>query len=105
MRINRKKFYKPYKERRGDLNVVVCKDQWKGIWNVEPATVELYDLREDPGEQHDLAAAQPDLATAIRETATAWLEECRARAGAVVPEQGELTPEQLERLRTIGYVK
>ena len=78
---------------------------WTAQSLMEPVTGEFYDLREDPGEQHDLAAAQPDLATAIRETTTAWLEECRARVGAVAPEQGELTPEQLERLRTIGYVK
>ena len=67
--------------------------------------MELYDLREDPGEQHNLAGAQPDLAAAIRERATSWLEACRAHAAAVAPEQGDLTPEQLERLRTLGYVK
>ena len=105
MRINRKKFYKPYKEQRGDLNVVVCRDQWKGIWNAQPATVELYDLREDPREQRNLAGQRPELTAAIREHATAWLEACAARSIGEAPEQEELTPEQLERLRTLGYVK
>jgi len=106
MRVNLKKFYRPYKEQRGDLNVVVRQGAWKGIWNAEPATLELYDLREDPAEQRDVSADHQELATSMKDHAVAWLDEGRARAAdVVVPPQEALTEEQIERLRSLGYVK
>ena len=36
VRMNRKKYHRPYKEQRGDINVVVRKGSWKGILNLEP---------------------------------------------------------------------
>ena len=34
--------------------------RWKGIWNVERDTFELFDLNRDPGELQNLVGVQPD---------------------------------------------
>lgn len=62
--------------------------------------VALFDLGVDPREQRDVAGAQPAIATELR----AELERHRAarvEAGGSVT----LTPEQEERLRSLGYVR
>ena len=43
----------------------------------QPAKFELYDLIEDPGEKHDLAAEKPDVVTKMRATLDAWRASCK----------------------------
>jgi len=38
---------------------------WKAVRKRLDAPLELYDLREDPGEQHDVASAHPDVVAKI----------------------------------------
>jgi arylsulfatase A-like enzyme len=52
---------------------------WKFIDEVETGRGRLFDLRHDPGEQHDLAAAQPERARAYRGHLRAWADAQRAR--------------------------
>ncbi|MFO0577623.1 MAG: sulfatase-like hydrolase/transferase [Polyangia bacterium] len=52
---------------------------WKFIDEVETGRGRLFDLRSDPGEQHDLAAAQPERARAYRQHLRAWADAQRAR--------------------------
>ena len=60
---------------------------------------EVYDLRNDPGEQHDLGGAQQSVAAAM----TARIDAIRSAAGASAP--GAAMPaEAAERLRALGYV-
>ena len=40
--------------------------------------VELFNLRDDPGEQHDLAAAMPDKAAALRQQLHDWRQSVNA---------------------------
>jgi arylsulfatase A-like enzyme len=105
MRVNRKKYFRPYKERRGDTNLVVRAGPWKGIHNVEIDTFELYDLASDPGEQHNAAADQPLLVQRLRAFSGRWLKAC-VTAGANQPASvaGEMTDTVRERLRSLGYV-
>ena len=111
MRINRKKYFRPIHETRGDENVVVREGRWKAIWNVAPERLELYDLASDPREQTDLAAREPERAARMRAAAEEWLAACQP-AGGERPLEGEgvgegrgeaLDPEVLERLRALGY--
>ena len=48
VRINRTFDYQPWRRSRGDVNVVVRKGKWKGIWNDDLQTLELYDSGEGP---------------------------------------------------------
>jgi len=106
MRINRKKFYRPWKESRGDVNIVVLQDRWKGIWNVEPGTLELYDLSHDRWEQKDVSKARPDIALSMRSFAAEWLKECRSRRedDSHPAAESELDEQTLRSLRELGYV-
>jgi len=105
MRINKKKYYRLFKESRGDENVVVRHDSFKGIYNVEPDTVELYDLSKDPAERFDLSGEQPGRADAIRSFVKNWLNGCSGGAGEPAPSGFDSLDEQTRRrLRSLGYV-
>jgi len=106
VRMNRKKFYRPWRQSRGDVNVVLRQRDHKGIWNAEIETFELYDLASDPGETRNLATAQPELASTMVEYARRWLADCGRQATTTAPTDREnLDPETLERLRSLGYVE
>lgn len=105
IRINRKKYYRPYKESRGDTNIVVRLGSWKGIHDVEINKYELYDLASDPGEQHDVAADHPDLVAQLRAASGSWLRACvAAGAGQSGEPAGKMDDVVRERLRSLGYV-
>ena len=104
MRINRKKYYRPWKESRGDTNVVVRRGKWKGIWNAEPDTLELYNLAADPDERHDVSAANPDLAMAMQLMARLSFQDCRRNKAAPPRRSDEPDKETLNNLRALGYV-
>jgi arylsulfatase A-like enzyme/Flp pilus assembly protein TadD len=75
---------------------VLREGRWKYIQAPRP---ELYDLRNDPGEQHDLAAAEPARVEAMRAALAGFLEAERA-----APAPGSVPPELLEQLGALGYV-
>ncbi len=56
---------------------------WKLIEFFEDGRVELYNLREDIGEAHDLASEMPDRAASLRAQLRAW----RASVNAKIPEK------------------
>ena len=87
MRYNKKKYYRPHKENRGDLNLAVRQGKWKGIWNAETESLELYDLGRDPGESEDVSAAEPELVEEMISFAQSQLARCEASAAGKV--QGE----------------
>jgi arylsulfatase A-like enzyme len=62
------------------------------------ASTEVYDLQNDPGEAHDVAASQGAVAAAM--AARAGAIQASAAAGAA----RTISPEAQERLRALGYV-
>jgi arylsulfatase A-like enzyme len=100
LRMNQIYYYRPAKESRGDVNVVLRQDQWKGIWNDELQNLELYDLSRDVGEQTDVSSVYVKLSEVFGETARRWLHDCRALESAEAWEMDNQTREQLEAL---GY--
>ena len=85
---------------------------YKLIWNLDDAgnvlTERLYDLATDPGEQHDLAAAEPDRLASVRQerdeflanTTRAW--PLPAASGSAA--RDTLDAEALRQLEALGYV-
>lgn len=102
VRLNETGYYRPEKEKRGDVNVALRAGTLKGIWNEGPETMEVYDLATDPGEKANLAASDPEKATELRDEAVSWLEQCRASAAGAI-EVKELDERAKEQLRAIGY--
>jgi arylsulfatase A-like enzyme len=104
-RHNKKKYYRPYKETRGDVNIVVRQGHWKGIWNAEWDRMELYDLQSDPGETTDSSAENPELAQTMRAFAQSQLAQCQAVAMEPVSGKGDDLDEETRRqLETLGYI-
>ena len=105
MRHNKKKYYKPYKENRGDLNLVVRKGQWKAILNLEHDTVELYDLETDPGEQKEASKREAPLAAEMKAFGLDELKRFGKRA--VASTGGGLDgadADTMKELEALGYV-
>jgi arylsulfatase A-like enzyme len=70
--------------RAGDLKLVEFHDDNR---------VELYDLRTDIGEAHDLAASQPEKAAALRERLHAWRREVDAQMPVPNPRHDPSRPQ------------
>lgn len=66
---------------------------------------ELYDMREDPGEQNDLAAALPEKTAEYRALLFDTLETLDAAGGAGGGKSAELTPALEAQLRELGYIQ
>jgi arylsulfatase A-like enzyme len=67
---------------------------------------QLYDRRADPGERQDLSVDRPDVVKKLTELLDVQLEAARAVAGFFdEPEDLDLSEEDLERLRELGYVR
>jgi len=63
---------------------------------------ELYDTQSDPGELHDIAAANTTRADALERALRAFVAQTAATHGSAAPRPVE--PEVEERLRSLGYV-
>ena len=86
--------------------------EWRFVYNPEGlhpeapggpypiGDVELFDLRKDPRERHNLARARPDLVRAFTAEVQAWKTRY-VRKGA---NEGSIDPEALEELRALGYL-
>lgn len=106
-RLNQKKRYTPYRNARGEENMVICEGPWKAIWNIQLGRVELYNLSQDPSETQDLSEREPELAARLlrhgHERREAMRAAFEAKGGAnqsALP----LSEEQRERLRALGYL-
>jgi hypothetical protein len=64
----------------------------------------LYDLEQDPAESRDLSATQPLRTSYYRQALHHWTLGL-ARRGAVGGEQAELSREQCENLKALGYIQ
>lgn len=72
----------------------------------EPAKVELYDLEADPGEQRDLlrrGVPPPAEGVALAQELEAWRQECQR--SEKFSSEFVLSEEQIEQLRSLGYIR
>jgi arylsulfatase A-like enzyme len=89
----------------GNQSVSVRSGPWKLIWPIDsergvlPAVPELFHLDDDPRELENLAERHPDRVRELRALIEPWIE-----LGAVPEgETTDMTEEQLEQLRALGY--
>lgn len=71
--------YPHYSPQLGRPSAAIRRGDDKLILFFEDQRVELYDLKSDLAEQHDLAPAQPAKAAALRRRLEAWLAETKAQ--------------------------
>ena len=71
--------YPHYSNQGGSPNGAVRLGDFKLIEWYEDMRVELYNLKDDIGEQHDLAAARPEKAAALRALLHDWRKEIKAQ--------------------------
>jgi arylsulfatase A-like enzyme len=64
----------------------------------------LFDLIDDPGERRDLADALSDRRAVMAEKQRRW-SALAEKARLVAAGAGEVDPEVLERLRSLGYIR
>ncbi len=83
---------------------------WKLVHNTvrtsEGPEFELYDARQDPLDARDVAAANPDVVVRLAKELAAFrgrVEAARLRPDADAAKS--LSPEELERLRSLGYIQ
>ena len=88
----------------------ITRDGWKLIDNVKRADgvprFELYDAARDPLDRHDAASAHPEIVSQLAAALAAW--KMKAEAARLAPDEETnktLKPEDLERLRSLGYVR
>jgi arylsulfatase A-like enzyme len=83
----------------------VRKGDYKLITVPRKRRVELYDVRKDPEEQVDLAAAETARVQELLEALDRWQSRTQQLSrGPIEGDEAELDPEALERLRSLGYL-
>jgi arylsulfatase len=85
--------------RKGGVRGVV-QGRYKLIHRVEADEVSLFDVVADPGETEDLAASHPELVEGMRADLTLWDRMIELRDATQI----ELSEEERERLRKLGYI-
>jgi arylsulfatase A-like enzyme len=100
--------FRQHYERGFDSGVPVAGEQygvrlgdWKLILGPEEGTRQLFDVARDPRERRDLAAERPEQAAALEQRIADW--RSRYTRDETAPEA--ISPEDLERLRALGYVQ
>jgi arylsulfatase A-like enzyme len=71
--------YPHYGNQGGTPGASVRKGDYKLINFFEDDRLELYNLREDPGEARNLTEARPDLARELKELLSAWQKKVEAK--------------------------
>jgi arylsulfatase A-like enzyme len=78
--------YPHYSNQGGTPGCSIRSGDWKLIEFFEDNSVELYNLRRDIGEEHDVAAEKPDLVGRLRAKLHQWLHNVDARIPEPNPE-------------------
>jgi arylsulfatase A-like enzyme len=79
-------------------------ERYKFFYDTRTGEEHLYDLEKDPSEARDVGPAEPLLAAYYRQALHSWTLQL-ARRGPARSETAELSPEQCENLKALGYVQ
>jgi arylsulfatase A-like enzyme len=85
--------------------IAVRNGEYKLIWDSRcPDEPELYDLRQDPGEEKNVFAAQPDVARRLQAIVTAHKERAAATEPVTPAVSVAYDADMIQRLRDLGYM-
>jgi arylsulfatase A-like enzyme len=76
---------------------------WKYILAMKSQKGKLYNLESDPSERHNLILKEPERAAAMAAQLTEYIENTKPRWP--VKGYADLTPEEIEQLKTLGYMR
>jgi arylsulfatase len=79
-------------------------ERFKFFYDTRTGEERLFDLAADPGETRDIVLAQPLRAAYYRQALHAWTLQL-ARRGPVASETAQLSREQCENLKALGYIQ
>jgi len=91
---------------QGDVSgyVSVQNTDHKLIWNFPNGQPALYDLNSDPDEQEDVSSDNPDLAASLARVLSRHVIDLGEK-GSLLRTQESMSPEEVERLRSLGYLR
>ena len=98
----------PGEETEGTADsLVAVADGWKLIWNVivrdDRPEFELFDHVNDPLDLVNLADGHPERVADLRGEIESWRTMAEAAKVSTDGEEGDVSPEELEQLRALGY--
>ena len=83
--------------------------KYKLIYDTDPASrrpAEVYDWRNDPGEQNDLADSHPEIARELYQELQSFVEQLAIQAASMSElEPTPMGPRHIEQLRSLGYIR
>ena len=89
-------------------SLAIVADGWKLVHNLrkpeEMPEFELFDHRNDPLNLSNVAEANPDVVESLAARLDAWHKMAEAAREEIGAEAEDLSPEELDRLRSLGYV-
>ena len=83
-------------------------DGWKLVHNAirldEGPEFELYGHKDDPLDKNNVADQHPEIVERLKGELESWREMVAAGKLPEAGTSGELSPEELQRLRSLGYI-
>jgi arylsulfatase A-like enzyme len=84
---------------------MVRQGEWALIWHSEaPTATELYELTRDPTQSNNFALRRPEVVQALQDTLVRW-RRMLPPPPSDLKEGPKLSQEQIERLRSLGYIR
>jgi len=96
-------FAEAVKKKPGQKAVVL--DEWKLLAHTEAGRYELYNLRDDPTEQRDLAARFPERVAELQQWLDRQMAENQALGAGTRVRHADVTEEELRRFQALGYLE
>ena len=85
--------YQHYQQEGTTPYAAIRRGDWRLIEFYDDHRVELYDLKDDPGERTNLATSSPDLVKSLRDELHAWLRSVNAQMPTLNPNYDPTKPE------------
>ncbi len=90
--------------RKGGRQRALIRHPWKLVRWLDGGDEALFHLDADPGELNDRSGTEPAIAAAMGDLLDSWTERVEGRGAEPAAVEPRLSPEQIERLRELGYL-